>query len=157
MVFRSFAAFLLQQQAVLLFRNPHHIDADPEPTFNFDPDPDPACHFDANLDPSFQLKSQDLEKMLKQDHIPYILAGQSANFMWIQLITLMRIRIHNTESEVLALYKFIRYTTFEKFCKLLGHMLPVRYRTSNDIILLLYAVFRIRGILVRIRFLVFRQ
>ncbi len=70
---------------------------DMDPTFNFDADPGPACHFDADqdtdssfrfdadldptfrfdadpdLDPSFQMKAQNLEKMLKYAHIPYIL------------------------------------------------------------------------------------
>ncbi len=36
------------------------------------------CHFAADLDldpdPSFQLKAQNLEKVLKKAHIPYILA-----------------------------------------------------------------------------------
>ena len=33
--------------------DPHHIDADPDPTFHFDadPDPDPAFYFDADPDP----------------------------------------------------------------------------------------------------------
>jgi hypothetical protein len=37
--------------------DPHHIDADA--------DPDPTFHFDPDLDPSFQLKAQNLEKVLK--------------------------------------------------------------------------------------------
>jgi hypothetical protein len=48
--------------------DPHHIDADPDPAcrFDADPDPDPACHFDANPDPDpcFQIKAQNLEKVL---------------------------------------------------------------------------------------------
>jgi hypothetical protein len=44
--------------------DPHHLDADP----------DPACHFDVDPDPGFQTKTQNLEKVLKQAHIPYILA-----------------------------------------------------------------------------------
>ncbi len=38
--------------------DPHHVDADPEP--------DPACHVDADQDPdpSFQIKTQNLEKVL---------------------------------------------------------------------------------------------
>jgi hypothetical protein len=41
--------------------------ADPDPDCHFDPDPDPACHFDANpdLNPSFQIKDQNLKKVLK--------------------------------------------------------------------------------------------
>ncbi len=75
--------------------DPHHVDADPDPACHFDvdpnpcifdADPDPACHFDADLDsifhfdpeshpePSFQLKPQNLEKVLKSARIPYILA-----------------------------------------------------------------------------------
>jgi hypothetical protein len=44
----------------------------------FDADPDSAFHFDADLDrvpdPSFQIKAQNLEKVLTWAHIPYILA-----------------------------------------------------------------------------------
>ncbi len=47
---------------------PYYIDADPYP----------ACHFDADADPdpnpSFQVKAQNLEKVLKYAHIPHILA-----------------------------------------------------------------------------------
>ncbi len=39
-----------------------------------DPDPTGTFHFDADPDPSFQIKAQNLEKALKQAHIPYILA-----------------------------------------------------------------------------------
>jgi hypothetical protein len=35
--------------------DPHHLDADP----------DPACHFDAYPDPSFQIKAQNLDKVLQ--------------------------------------------------------------------------------------------
>jgi hypothetical protein len=48
--------------------DPHHFDADPDPSchFDVDPDPDPACHFDADADtdpdPSFQIQAQNLEK-----------------------------------------------------------------------------------------------
>jgi hypothetical protein len=42
--------------------DPDHFDAD----LDADPDLDP--------DPSFQIKAQTLEKVLKQAHIPYILA-----------------------------------------------------------------------------------
>ncbi len=59
----------------------YHPDADPDSDFylmrmgpdvdsTFHPDPDP----DPNSDPSFQRKAQTLEKVLKQAHIPYILA-----------------------------------------------------------------------------------
>jgi hypothetical protein len=37
--------------------------ADPDPAFHFDADPDPAFLFDS--DPSFQIKAQNLEKVLK--------------------------------------------------------------------------------------------
>jgi hypothetical protein len=30
--------------------DPHHIDADPEPSFHFDSDPDLTFHFEANPD-----------------------------------------------------------------------------------------------------------
>jgi hypothetical protein len=55
----------------------HHYDADPDPACPFDVDPDPACHFDADPDPifhfdadsdpdpSFQIKAENLEKLLK--------------------------------------------------------------------------------------------
>jgi hypothetical protein len=54
----------------------HHSDADPDPTCTYDADPDSAFHFDADPepDPSFQIKSQNFEKVLKQAHIPFILA-----------------------------------------------------------------------------------
>ncbi len=46
--------------------------------FDADPDRDPTFHPDADPDPdpdsSFQIKAQNLEKALKQPHIPYILA-----------------------------------------------------------------------------------
>jgi len=46
--------------------DPHHVDADPDPScqFDVDPDPDPTFHFDAdpNPDPSFLRKAQNLEK-----------------------------------------------------------------------------------------------
>jgi hypothetical protein len=59
------------------FADPHNFAADPDSACHFDADPDPACHsdadqdptfyFDADLDPdpSFQLKAQNLEKVLK--------------------------------------------------------------------------------------------
>jgi hypothetical protein len=36
----------------------------------------PVCHFDAypDPDPSFQMKAQNLKKVFKYAHIPYILA-----------------------------------------------------------------------------------
>ncbi len=46
--------------------DPHHFDADPDSTYYPDADPDP--------DPSLQVKTQTLEKVLTQAHIPYILA-----------------------------------------------------------------------------------
>jgi len=59
--------------------DPHHLDADPDPSCLFDPDPAPACHFDADPDPTFhfdadpesflQIKAQNLEKVFKQAHI----------------------------------------------------------------------------------------
>jgi hypothetical protein len=58
-----------------------HFDEDPDPTFHFiadpdharhfDEDPDPTFHFDPDPDSSFQIKVQNLEKVLKQAHIPY--------------------------------------------------------------------------------------
>ncbi len=43
--------------------NPHHVDADVDPDAN--PDLYPTFHFDADPDPSFQIKVQNLEKVLK--------------------------------------------------------------------------------------------
>jgi hypothetical protein len=37
----------------------------PNPACQFDAGPDPACHFYADPDPSFQIKAQNLEKVLK--------------------------------------------------------------------------------------------
>jgi hypothetical protein len=58
--------------------DPHHVTADPypdpHPSCYFDADPDLAdCHFDADPDPTFhfypdprfQIKSQNLEKVIK--------------------------------------------------------------------------------------------
>jgi hypothetical protein len=56
---------------MVLFENrvadPHHFDTDPDPVCHFDADPDPTFHFDADLypDPSFQIKAQNLEKVLE--------------------------------------------------------------------------------------------
>jgi hypothetical protein len=62
-----------------------HFDAAPDPACHFDADPVPdPFHFDADPDPSLRIKAQNLEKMLKQDHIPHILACH---------LQLMRIRI----------------------------------------------------------------
>jgi hypothetical protein len=41
---------------------------------HFDADPDPSFYFDADPDPSSQFKAQNLVKVLKWAHIPYILA-----------------------------------------------------------------------------------
>ncbi len=58
--------------------DPHHIDADPDPACHFDADPDsdPTLHFNAGPDsnPSFHIKAQNIGKVLKQAHFPYILA-----------------------------------------------------------------------------------
>ncbi len=45
--------------------DPHHLEADPDPSCHFDADPDPTFHFDAGPNPSFQIKAQNLEKVLK--------------------------------------------------------------------------------------------
>jgi hypothetical protein len=48
--------------------DPHHFDADPDPACHFDSDLDPTFHFDADpdpdMEPSFQIKAQNLEKVL---------------------------------------------------------------------------------------------
>jgi hypothetical protein len=50
--------------------DPHHFDADPDSAcyFDADLDSDPTLHFDADPDPdpSFQIKAQNLDKVLKQ-------------------------------------------------------------------------------------------
>ncbi len=47
----------------------HHLDGDPDPACHFDANPDlgPACHLDMVPDPgpNFQIKDQNLEKVLK--------------------------------------------------------------------------------------------
>jgi hypothetical protein len=45
--------------------DPHHLDTDPDPACLFDSDPATACYFDADPDPCFQIKAQNLEKVLK--------------------------------------------------------------------------------------------
>ncbi len=47
--------------------DPHHFDADtdPDPACYFDADPDPTSRFVPDPDPSFQIKAQNLEKVLK--------------------------------------------------------------------------------------------
>jgi hypothetical protein len=49
--------------------DPHHIYADPDPACHFDANPDPTFHNDAdpdpNADPNFQIKAQNLKKVLK--------------------------------------------------------------------------------------------
>jgi hypothetical protein len=42
-----------------------YADPDPDPACHFDADPDPISHFDADPDPGFQVKAQNLEKVLK--------------------------------------------------------------------------------------------
>ncbi len=32
--------------------DPHHLNADPDPTYHFGADPDPTYHFDADPDPT---------------------------------------------------------------------------------------------------------
>ncbi len=82
----------------------YHPDADPYLDFLFDADADPTLQPNADPDPDTQLpkKAQTLEKMLKLAHILYILACRLQSDavrirfwiqLWIQLITLMRIRI----------------------------------------------------------------
>jgi hypothetical protein len=34
------------------FTDPHHLNADPVPTFHLNADPDPAFHFNADADPN---------------------------------------------------------------------------------------------------------
>ncbi len=39
-----------------VLRDPHHVDADPDPACHFDadPDPDPTFHFNADPEPDFK-------------------------------------------------------------------------------------------------------
>jgi hypothetical protein len=63
-------------------------DADPDPTFHLDADPDP--------DPSFQIKAQNLEKVLKWlifQTCWLVICKLMQIRLRIQLTTLMRIRI----------------------------------------------------------------
>ncbi len=82
-VFYNFK-FIIVLAVVLSLRSVadlHHFDLDPhpDPACDFDPDPDSGCHFDANRirfgflpftlmrippDPRFQIKVQNLEKVL---------------------------------------------------------------------------------------------
>ncbi len=52
------------------------LDPDLDPAFRFDANPDPTFHFGADPDPvpNFQIKAQNLKKVLKQAHIPYFQA-----------------------------------------------------------------------------------
>jgi hypothetical protein len=47
--------------------DPHHFDPDTDPACHFEADPNPAFHFYAipDPDPCFQIKAQNLEKVLK--------------------------------------------------------------------------------------------
>ena len=89
--------------------DPHHLDADADWDLTFHPDADP----DPDRDPSFKIKAHTLEKVLKEAHIPYILAWHlqingdpdpgirfriqlTLMRMRIQVTKIMRIRIHNT-------------------------------------------------------------
>jgi hypothetical protein len=45
--------------------DPPYFDADPACYFDADPDPDPTFHLDPEPDLSFQIKAQNLEKVLK--------------------------------------------------------------------------------------------
>jgi hypothetical protein len=53
--------FLMKDKAVHFssVADPHHLDADPDPTFHFAADPDP------NPDTNLQINAQNLEKVLK--------------------------------------------------------------------------------------------
>jgi hypothetical protein len=89
--------------------DPHHVDADPDPTFHFDADPDLTCHFDAG---------QDAEPDFLYDAFPD--AGPYPYFYLmqirirvvylmripipIQVPKMMRIRIHNTVPAKPVLY-----------------------------------------------------
>ncbi len=42
-----------------------HFDAEPDPAWHYDADPDHTFHFDDNVDPCFQIKVENLKKVLK--------------------------------------------------------------------------------------------
>jgi hypothetical protein len=66
----------------------NRVNGDPDPACHFGADPGPACHFHAESDtvpvPSFQLKAQNLEKVLKK---------LIFNTFWLVFFKLMRIQI----------------------------------------------------------------
>jgi hypothetical protein len=74
------------------------FDADPDPACHFDadpePDPDPTFHFEAVPDSRFQIKVQNFEKLFKKAHFPQlVICKLMRSPIWIQLITLLRMRI----------------------------------------------------------------
>ncbi len=42
-----------------VFAEPHHVGADPDPTYDFDTDPDRTFYFDTNLNPAFHFIDAD--------------------------------------------------------------------------------------------------
>jgi hypothetical protein len=80
------AFYLFRIRMRIRILNLFYPDVDPDLTFHPDADPEP--------DPIFQRKAETPEKVLKQVHIPYILAVICKLMrIRIQLFTLMRIRI----------------------------------------------------------------
>ncbi len=41
-----------------MFADPHHCNADPDPSFHFNPVPDPIFHFNAVPDPTFYINAE---------------------------------------------------------------------------------------------------
>ncbi len=76
--------------------DPHYIDADPDPACHLNEDPEPTFHFDADPDPNFQINAQNTESVqIGSYSIPNIFRLAICKLMriWIQFITLMRMRI----------------------------------------------------------------
>jgi hypothetical protein len=85
--------------------DPHHLDADPVPAFQFDADvdPDPTFHSDADPDPIFQFDADsDLATLFSQNLYPLVLQNDPLRLTPFHIhaapdpepnFTLMRIRI----------------------------------------------------------------
>jgi hypothetical protein len=85
-----------KKQSTTSVADPHHLDADPDSTFHFDADPDPACHFDADPDPSLQINAQKVTLNKCSNRLIFYtfwLVICKLFRIWIQIFTLMRIRI----------------------------------------------------------------
>ncbi len=96
------------EQSTTSVADTHHIDADPDHAFHFDADPDPACHFDADPDPDPTFRSDADPDPSLQINAQKVTLNKCSNRLifytfwlvicklfriWIQIFTLMRIRI----------------------------------------------------------------